>query len=257
MKLRFTVLAALLSFGICGAAHAGFFDLFKRKLHVVQTNGIASSLTEDQVVAGLKEALGDGVKQAVTTLGKQDGFLKDLAVKVPMPDGLLTAEKALRNLGQNQLADEFVTAMNRAAEQAVPEAGAVLADAVKEMTIADAKSILLGTNNAATQYFRRTSITNLQARLQPIVKDATEKAGVTAAYKRMVDKIGGGAASFGLKGLGSNLLGIQVPDLDSYITTKALDGLFLKIAEQEKLIRANPVARTTDLLRQVFGSPAK
>lgn len=257
MKIRFAVLVSLLAFGLCRTAHGGFFDLFKRKLDAVQTNGLPTlpaGLTEDQVIGGLKEALGRGVTQAVTTLGKEDGFLKDLAVKVPMPDGLVKAEKALRNLGQNQLADDFVTAMNRAAEQAVPQAASVLGDAVKQMSIADAKSILLGTNNAATQYFRRTSETNLQARLLPIVKGATEQAGVTAAYKRMVDKVSGGISSFGLGGLGGNFLGIQAPDLDSYITSKALDGLFVKIADQEKQIRADPVARTTDLLQRVFGT---
>jgi hypothetical protein len=155
-------------------------------------------------------------------------------------------------LRQEKLADEFVTTMNRAAEQAVPAAAAVLGEAVKQMSIADAKAILTGTNNAATHYFRRTSETNLQARFLPIVKVATEKAGVTSAYKRMAEKAGGG---FG--GLGGNLLSKEMPDLDAYITQKGLDGLFLKIAEQEKQIRENPVARTTDLLQKVFGAVGK
>jgi len=145
--------------------------------------------------------------------------------------------------------------MNRAAEQAVPEAAAVLGESVKQMSIADAKTILTGTNNAATQYFRRTSETNLHARFLPIIKAATEKAGVTDAYKRMTDKASGGLG--GLSGLSGNLLGGQAPDLDGYVTRKALDGLFLKIAEQEKAIRENPVARTTDLLQKVFGAVGK
>jgi hypothetical protein len=214
--------------------------------------GIGGVLTQDQMVGGLKEALGKGVQQAVASLGKTDGFLKDANVKIPMPESLQKVEKALRTLRQDKLADEFVTTMNRAAEQAVPEAAAVLGDSVKQMSIADAKSIVTGTNNAATQYFRRTSETNLHARFLPIVKAATEKAGVTSAYKQMTDKVGGG---FG--GFGASLLGKQAPDLDDYVTRKALDGLFVKIADEEKQIRENPVARTTDLLQKVFGAAAK
>lgn len=210
-----------------------------------------SDLSQDQMVGGLKEALGKGVQQAVASLGKTDGFLKDANVKIPMPESLQKVEKTLRMLRQDKLADEFVTTMNRAAEQAVPEAAAVLGDSVKQMSIADAKSVLTGTNNAATQYFRRTSETNLHARFLPIVKAATEKAGVTSSYKRMTDK-----ASGGIGGLAGGL-GVQAPDLDDYVTRKALDGLFLKIAEQEKLIRENPVARTTDLLQKVFGAVGK
>ena len=214
--------------------------------------GIGGALTPDQMVGGLKEALGKGVQQAVATLGREDGFLKDIGVKIPMPEKLQRVERTLRTLRQDKLADEFVTTMNRAAEQAVPEGAAVLGDSVKQMSVADAKSILTGTNNAATQYFRRTSETNLSARFLPIVKAATEKAGVTGAYKRMTDKAGGG-----LGGLGGGLLGKEAPDLDSYVTHKTLDGLFLKIAEQEKQIRENPVARTTDLLQTVFGAASK
>jgi hypothetical protein len=125
---------------------------------------IRGTLTQDQMVGGLKEALANGVEKAVANLGKEDGFLKDLGVKIPMPASLQKVEKTLRTLRQDKLADEFVTTMNRAAEQAVPEAAAVLGDSVKQMSIADAKSVLAGTNNAATQYFRRTSETNQKVR---------------------------------------------------------------------------------------------
>jgi Protein of unknown function (DUF4197) len=221
-------------------------------LKTTTTTTNLGALSQEQVGAGLKEALAAGVHQAVSALGKEDGFLKDLKVKIPMPDSLTKVEKTLRTLRQDKLADEFVTTMNRAAEQAVPEAAAVLGDSVKQMSIADAKAILTSTNNAATQYFHRTSETNLHARFLPIVKAATEKAGVTSAYKRMTEKASGGFGSFG-----GNLLGAQMPDLDDYVTRKALDGLFVKIAEQEKLIRENPVARTTDLLQKVFASVGK
>ena len=152
--------------------------------------------------------------------------------------------RAQDKLAQDKLADEFVTTMNRAAEKAVPEAAAVLGDSIKQMTMADAKAILTGSTNAATQYFRRTSETNLFERFHPIVMKATEQTGVTSAYKQMMDK-----ASFA-----GSFLGSDAGDIDSYITHKALDGLFVKIADEEQRIRENPAARATDLLQKVFGA---
>lgn len=212
-----------------------------------------TSLSEEQIIPGLKEALAHGVQYAVTNLGRDGGFLLDAKVKIPLPDSLKTVEKTLRKLRQDRLADEFITTMNQAAERAVPQAAGVLGDAIKQLTVADAQAILTGPNTAATDYFRRTSQTNLYARFRPIVQSATEHAGVTSAYKRMTD-----TASLGnLGGFGAALLGSNSFDLDDYVTRKALDGLFLKIAEQEKLIRANPAARTTELLQQVFGAAKK
>ena len=207
-----------------------------------------SSLSQEQMTGGLKEALGKGVQHAVGSLGKEGGFLNDLSVKIPMPDSLKKVEKTLRTLRQDKLADEFVTTMNRAAEKATPEAAAVLGDSIKQMSLADARTILTGTNNAATQYFRRTSETNLYERFLPIVKKATEQTGVTSSYKQMVAK-----ANFG-GGLGSSLLNKDSMDIDGYVARKALDGLFVKIAEEEKRIRENPIARTTDLLQKVFSA---
>jgi hypothetical protein len=215
-----------------------------------------SGLSEDQITSGLKEALANGVQQAVTNLGRSDGFLKDANVRIPMPENLRKVEKGLRAVGQTKLADDFVTTLNRAAEQAVPEAAGVLGDSVRQMTVADAKAILTGTNTAATAYFRRTSETNLTARFLPIVKKATEQTGVTAAYKQMIAKADVGGLT-GLGSLGGLSLKKESLDLDAYVTRKALDGLFLKISEQEVLIRENPAARTTALLQQVFGSLGK
>jgi hypothetical protein len=236
-----------------GAQGAGFFERLGLRKSSTATNSSASSvlataLSQDEITGGLKQALSKGVSNAVAMLGKQDGFLKDTSVKIPMPDSLQRVEQALRTVRQDALADEFVTTMNRAAEQAVPEAAAVLGDSVKQMTVADAKTILTSTNNAATAYFRRTSETNLYGRFLPIVQKATEQAGVTSAYKKMTAK-----ASFGGFSAGS-LLGQDAIDLDGFVTRKALDGLFLKIGEEEKRIRENPVARTTDLLQKVFGA---
>ena len=257
-KSRNLVLLALLLAVVhpCGAA--GVLDFFKRKAEPGLTPAAPvsfSGLSQDQMVTGLKEALGKGVQQAVGGLGKPDGFLKDAGVKIPMPESMQKVEKTLRSLGQDKMADEFVTTMNRAAEQAVPEAAAVLGDSVKQMSIADAKAILTGTNNAATQYFRRTSETNLYSRFYPIVKKATAATGVTSAYKQMMEKASGFGG--GLGGLGSSLLGKESADIDGYVTSKTLDGLFAKIADEERRIRENPVARTTDLLQKVFGAVGK
>jgi hypothetical protein len=220
--------------------------------------GIGSALTPDQMAGGLKEALAQGVQNAVTNLGKSGGFLNDSGVRIPIPASLQKLDKAARAVGQGQLADDFIASMNHAAEQAVPEAAVVLGDSVKQMTIADAKSILTGTNNAATQYFRRTSETNLYNRFLPIVQKTTEQTGVTSAYKKLAASASGGLGNLGgLGGLGGSIPGLEAPDLDSYVTHKTLDGLFLKIAGEEKQIRENPVARTSDLLQKVFGAAGK
>ena len=251
-SLRYLLLLALALAAAGPSGAADFLDYFKRKPASGATSAAPvslSGLSQDQMVQGLKEALGKGVQQAVGSLGKPDGFLKDAGVKIPMPESLQKAEKVLRTLGQDKMADEFVTTMNRAAEQAVPEAAAVLGDSIKQMSIADAKAVLTGTNNAATQYFRRTSQTNLFDRFHPIVKKATEATGVTRTYKQMMEKASGLGGGFG-----SSLLSKDTTDVDRYVTTKALDGLFVKIAEEEKRIRENPLARSSDLLQKVFGA---
>jgi hypothetical protein len=228
-------------------AHAGFLDrLFKPS----STGAVATAsmpLTQDEMIRGLKEALAKGANQAVANLGKDGGFLKNLDVKIPMPPRLQSAEKTLRKLGQDKLADEFVATMNRAAEQAVPVAAGVFHGAITNMTVADAKAILTGPNDAATQYFRKNGEEQLRGKFLPIVKDATEKVGLTAAYKNLVKQAGPMSA----------FLGADAGDLDGYVTQKSLDGLFKMIATEEKKIRENPVARSTDLLKKVFGSVAK
>lgn len=214
----------------------------------VAAAGKIAGVSPEEMTAGLREALAKGVQKAVTQLGATDGFLADADVKIPLPDGVRRLEKALRKLKQEQLADEFVTTMNRAAEQAVPQAAEVLADSLRQMTLADAEAILRGTTNAATAYFRRTCETNLRARFQPIVQQATLATGATAAYKQLTGKVSGFRSFLGT--------GLDF-DLDAYVTQKALDGLFVKIGEEEQRIRQNPVARTTDLLQKVFGAAAK
>jgi hypothetical protein len=252
MKTVTPYFLAVLFLFVPGIDAASFLDkIGLGKTSSNATPALTAVLSQDEISGALKEALAKGVERAVSALGQNDGFLKDANVKIPMPENLQKVERTLRSLGQEKLADEFVTTMNRAAEQAVPEAAAVLGGAVKQMTVADAKAILTSTNNAATAYFRRTSTTNLYERFLPIVRTATEQTGVTAAYKKMIEK-----ASFGGFSAAS-LLGQNSADLDGYITRKALDGLFLKIGQEEERIRENPAARTTDLLQKVFGAVSK
>jgi hypothetical protein len=203
-----------------------------------------SDLPVDQVTKGLKEALGKGLEHAVASLGKSGGFLTNMNVKIPIPEKFQTVEKTLRTIGQERLADEFVTTMNQAAEQAVPAAAAVFKESLQKMTVADAKKILTGPNDAATRYFRETTQADLTARFLPIVQKATAASGATAAYKQVTDKVKV-AGPF-----------VRVPelDLDGYVTAKALDGLFVRVAEEERRIRETPAARGTELLQKVFGA---
>lgn len=205
-----------------------------------------STLTQAEMVSGLKEALSKGVKNAIGQLGKDGGFLNDAGVRIPMPDSLARVEKLLRTLHQDKYADQFVASMNHAAEKAVPEAAGIFAEAIKGMTLEDAEAILNGPDDAATQYFRNKSAAKLAERFRPIVAAATDQVGVTASYKKMMGRAGAMAQYLG-----------GADDLDGYVTGKALDGLFSKLALEEKAIRTNPAARTTELLKKVFGGLSK
>jgi hypothetical protein len=269
MKIHYRRFAVLIALSLSAiSAQAGLLDKLGSMVTNVVTNatsvsttnsGTASAalngLSQDQLVGGLKQALSNGLQHAVGQLGHDGGFLTNLDVKIQMPERLKLVEKTLRSLKQDKLADNFVTAMNHAAEQAVPEATAAFADAVRQMSIEDAKAILTGPNDAATQYFRRTTATNLFERFHPIVQKATASAGVTSAYKKMTAAAAGSNNTF-TKGL-SGLMGSDAMDVDSYVTNKALDGLFKMVADEEAKIRANPAARTTDLLQKVFGAAQK
>jgi len=254
--LKFITLNATLIVACC-TAHAGLFDQIKTALGTTNSPVAAvSSLPQDQIVAGLKAALSKGVSNAVVSLGHNGGFLTNLNVKIPMPETLQKVESGLRLAGQNQMADDFVASMNHAAEQAVPLAAGVFGDAIQQMSIADAKSILSGTNDAATQFFRRTTQTNLFANFYPIVAKATDQVGVTAKYKAMMGKFTAADSLGGFFGK-SNPISLNATDIDTYVTDKAMDGLFKMIAAEEKRIRANPAARTTELLKTVFGPGTK
>ncbi|MCG8427897.1 MAG: DUF4197 domain-containing protein [Chromatiales bacterium] len=247
VKMAFSVLALTVSL----SAQAGLKDLLNSAKEYTDSTGLigdnGSSLSSDQIVAGLKEALNIGAEKAVALLGQEGGFLNDPQVKIPLPNALETVAKGLRAVGQEELADDFIATMNSAAEQAVPETLSIFSDAIRDMTLSDARGILAGGDTAATDYFRQHSSDELMAAIQPIVKQATERSGVTVAYKSMLG---------GLGGL-SRFIGSDSVDLDSYVTEKTVQGLFVKLESEEKKIRENPAARTTDLLKSVFGSLSK
>jgi hypothetical protein len=204
--------------------------------------GLAGISNKDQI-GSLKQALTQGAETAVRNLAKQDGYLGNDKVRIPLPDSLQKADSALRKVGMGKYADELVTSMNRAAEAAVPEAKTLLVGAVKNMSVADAKSILTGGNDAATQYFRKNTEAALSGKFQPIVGKAMQKVKVAEKYDQ-----------FAGKGVKLGLVEERDAKLNDYITRRALDGLFLMMAEQEKAIRANPLEATGSLAKKVFSA---
>jgi len=202
-----------------------------------------ASLSNSEAGKGLREALAQGVGQAVGSLSAADGFLGNPEVKIPLPPALEKVERTLRRLGLGRHADNLVTTMNRAAESAVAEAKPILLDGIKKMTLADAKAILAGPDDSATRFFRKTSGDAIAKKFLPKVKAATARVKLAEDYHRFA----GPAAEFGL-------LDPKDADLDQYIASKAVDGLFLMIAKQEKAIRADPIGQSSKLLRKVFGA---
>lgn len=201
------------------------------------------AISNRDAAAGLKAALVKGAQSAVASLGRRDGFFGNPQVKIPLPESLRRAEGLLRSLGMGKYADELVLTMNRAAEQAVPEAKPLLVGAVKKMTLTDAKAILTGGDDSATQYFQRATSAQLHDRFLPIVRKVTARLKLADKYNEYAGK----AARFGL-------ISKEDANIDEYVTRKALDGLFFMIAQEEKQIRKDPVAAGSDLIRKVFGA---
>ncbi len=251
------ITCALLLFSATSASRAGWGDFFKRVLPqpaepasntpqpaVKPSSSALAALSEEQLTRGLKEALAVGTENAIQSLGQKDGFLKNAQVKIPLPKELADTEKTLRLLGQGQRVDELVTTMNRAAEAATPEASKIIGDAIRAMTIKDARQIWRGKGNEATQYFQQTADARLREKLRPVIQAATNQTGVTRSYKKLT----GNVSAI------QSIIPAEALDLDEYITNKTLSGLYLTIGEEEKKIRTNPTARTTDLLKKVFGA---
>ncbi|MEO7008104.1 MAG: DUF4197 domain-containing protein [Caldimonas sp.] len=203
----------------------------------------AAGLSETDAASGIRAALERGVASAVSLLGRTDGFLGNPKVRIPLPGFLADAAKILKFTGQQQRVDELVTAMNRAAELAVPEAKTLLVNAVRSMSVEDGRRILTGGDNSATQFFATKTRAPLNVRFLPIVTKATQKVALADKY----NAIAGKAAGIGL---------VKKDDanLQQYVTGKALDGLYVMIGEEERKIRSDPVGTGSALLQKVFGS---
>ena len=247
--LGFAVIAGL---GAGAATGAGLGDLLKSADEALKSAtgtssaaSLGSSLSDSQIDQGLKQALAIGAERAVAILGQAGGFLDNPAVRIPLPGKLATAGKALRSVGQGALVDDFEITVNRAAEEAVPQTLGIVKNTVSGMSLEDARGILNGGDDAATMYLRDRAGDQLQQAILPIISRATDGVGATAAYKRLVDQTSGAMGGF---------VDTGSLDLDDYVADKTLDGLFLKLAEEERRIREDPVARSTELLKTVFGS---
>jgi len=205
-----------------------------------------SDLSNQDASGGLKEALIQASGAAVGKLGVADGFFKNPKVKIPLPDSLKKVEKGMRMFGMGKQADELVLRMNRAAETAVPEAKVLLVDAVKKMSVQDAKNILTGGDDAATQYFKQATSAPLAEKFLPIVKQATENVQLAQQYNKFAEA----GTRFGL-------VKKEQANLEQYVTQRALDGLYLMMAEEEKAIRKDPLGASTSLIKKVFGAIGK
>lgn len=210
--------------------------------------GSASAVSIDQLTgseanAGLKAALDQGVASAVASLGKTDGFWGNPKVRIPLPENLQRAKSAMKLMGKGREVDELERAINRAAEEAVPQSKQLLASAVKAMTVEDAKRILTGGDDSVTQFFKVKTAPQLTERFLPVVSKVTEKSGLAQQYNALA----GQAAQFGL-------VKADEATIERYVTQKALDGLYTMIGEEERKIRANPIAAGSDIVRRVFGA---
>ena len=202
-----------------------------------------SDLTQSDASGGLKDALTQGAQIAVKQLGKPGGFSDNDEVRIELPGKLGKAAQTMKMMGMGEQVEELEASMNKAAEAAVPQAQAILVDAVKRMTVSDAKAILAGGEDSATQYLNKSSREQIRAKFLPIVKQATDKVGVAQQY----NSFAGQAAALGV-------VDAKSANVENYVTEKALDGLFKMIAEQEASIRQNPAGAATSLAKKVFGA---
>ncbi|MDO5102501.1 MAG: DUF4197 domain-containing protein [Lautropia sp.] len=232
---RAKVLAASMSVGLGLAALGGA---------VVPMSAQAldlSSLTQADATAGVKAALQKGADAAISSLGKSNGFMGNPAVKIPLPDAMKQAKKVMKLMGKDKEFDALETGMNRAAEVAVHDAKPLLANAIKEMSVTDAKKILSGGDDSVTSFFRDKTQTDMFNKFLPIVTQYVNKLGLTKQY----NSLAGQAAKFGL-------VKEEDANIENYVTNKAMDGLYKMIAAEEKAIRADPVGTGSAILKKVF-----
>lgn len=236
--------ALLLLLILPAISNAQFKDILKKATDKV--NAVTNSNGSLDIAAGLKEALNKGITEQVSKLTATDGFYKNEAVKILMPEELAKLDKTLRKMGMSKLADEGILAMNRAAEDAVKEATPIFVSAVKNMTITDAKGILLGNENAATVYLQSATTASLYSKFNPVVQQSIGKVGADVIWEKIIKQYN--SVPFVTK---------VNPDLTDYITQKALDGVFKMITVEEKNIRTDINARTSNLLMKVFAQQDK
>jgi hypothetical protein len=227
---------------ICGQSSAQF-----KLPKILAKNNSTSSLTENEAGQGIKEALTQGVTNAVLNLNKTDGFFGSDVYKMLLPPDAKKVETTLRKMGMGAQVDKAILSINRGAEDAVGYAKPIFIDAIKEMTLTDALNIVKGTKDAATQYFKQKTSAKLIAAFTPSVKSSLEKVSATKYYGDIVTSYNKLPTTFNKVN----------PDLTSYVVAKAVDALFDQVAKEEANIRANPAARATDILKKVFGSVAK
>lgn len=245
MRLVSMALCASLFAGAAWAQMPRLDDLLKGGVTLPKAPAGASvrgAPDEATSAAGIKEALAVGTERAVSSLSQVNGYFGNEAVKILMPSSIRKVADVARMAGYQKEVDEFVLSMNRAAEAAAPLAARYFSDAIRGMTLEDARAIVSGGDTAATDFFRRTTHDKLYAAFKPVVSQKVGEVGVTHAYKGMMGRYES-----------VPLMGRQSLDLDDYVTNKSLDGLYHMVGEEEKNIRSNPVARTTDLLKTVFG----
>lgn len=238
LQISFIMMAAV----VCCVAQTQLDDIWKKAQQTGKsTNLSGAGLSSDKIAAGLKEALAVSTGKAVATTGKPDGFLKNEAIKILLPDKLQSVGKGMRLLGMGAQVDELEVSMNRAAEQATPQAKQIFLNAVTKMTFDDARKILSSGDTAATEYFKRQTTAQLTTAFKPIVHDAMVNVGVIKKYNAIMQNSVAGS------------LGGQNFNLDNYVVGKTLDGLFYMLGQEEKKIRKDPAAQTTSLLKEVFG----
>jgi len=231
------MVAAALALGLAASPAGAQLDRLLQGLGVG-----SSSLSDAKIGEGLKEALKVGTENTVNLTGKTDGFFANQAIKILMPEKLRTVETGLRAVGYGPKVDEFVLSMNRAAERAAPSARGIFGDALGAMSFDDARKIWSGPDNAATEYFRSKTSGKLTTAFTPVVDKAMSETGVTRQYKELMGRVES-----------IPFMKSESFDIDHYVVDKSLGGLFHVLGEQEKQIRTNPTARTTDLLKEVFG----
>jgi hypothetical protein len=234
----FKIAVFLVLLSMTATAQNPWEQIFKKA-----TSQPASTLSNDKIASGLKEALQVSTSRAVASTGRPDGFLKNEAIKILLPDKLRNASRTLRLVGMGPQLDELEVGMNRAAEQATPKAKQIFLNALSQMTINDARQIFSGGDTAATDYFRSKSSADLAAAFGPIVHNSLQNVGVVQQYDALLRNP-----------IASTVVRTQNFDLDKYVVGKTLDGLFFTLGQEEKKIRTNPAAQTTTLLKEVFGS---